>query len=560
LFLCIGESQTMNLAATSAPHRDGLAGGNSFSWEFTRPMPVPPPSSPSDAGPAPAVPPLRSRFDGPARSDWREYASVIAVVIALTAAGTQVPESYYTTVGLVFLLAINVMSLRVGRGPILTAGVLLALIWDYRFVKPYYDIGIENLHDALLFIIYLIVALIAGQFTTRIRAQAANERLLQERATALFQFTRDLAEAKTLLEAASAAITQMDELLGARTALALASPTPATHLPRFIGSFFVYERERQVAMLALQQRRPTGRFTDVRLTSEGYYVPLLRGDQAFGVLGVKVGPHDVLTRGQRELLDAFAQQLALIVERDHLRAASEREKLLAASEKLHRALLESVSHELRTPLAVITATTEELAEVNTPEQAELVGEIRAAGQRLNRLVGNLLDQTRLESGALKPHVDWCDTQDIINAALEDTQEAMAGHPLTVQIADEAALVRADFALTEHILSNLLINAAWHTPLGTPVSLTVGIAAEGTRLFFQVADRGPGFPKAMREQLFHKFSRGPAAPVGGLGLGLSIVRGFAAAQGGEVVLDDQPGGGACITLYLSHTVSDNPPPE
>jgi len=278
------------------------------------------------------------------------------------------------------------------------------------------------------------------------------------------------------------------------------------------------------------------------------------------VMGVKLSPAEILTLGQRDLLDAFAQNLALVVERAQLRAASEREKLLAESEKLHRALLESVSHELRTPLAVIAATSEELVETMTAEGAELAAEIQEASRRLNRLVANLLDQTRLESGALRPAMDWCDPQDLINAAVESTRDALAGRPLKIVLPEDMPFVRADFALTEQVLVNLLLNAGLHTAAGGGVSLTAGIEQEGGRAFFAVADRGPGFPPLLRVELFKRFSRGASAPPGGLGLGLSIVQGFVAAQGGEVKLGDNPGGGAIVTFFLPHTAPENPPPE
>jgi two-component system sensor histidine kinase KdpD len=495
-----------------------------------------------------------------ARSGWREYALVVAVIAALTGVGLLLPKSYYVQIGLVYLLAINLLSLRVGRGPLLTAGVLSAFIWDYLFVYPYFNIAIAHLQDVMLLVTYFVVALVAGQLTAQIRAQAHLEHLRQVRATALFQFTRALAEAKTLAEAADTAVRQINDLLGVQTALAFVNEDGLTLAPWGQTSSPLNERERDIAFLAFRSRQPAGRFTHAHSDCAGYYTPMIRDDHAWGVLGVQARPGESLTVGQRDLLDAFAQQLALMVERTYLRAAGEREKLLAESEKLHRVLLESVSHELRTPLAVINATTEELADANIPACTEIVEEIRAAGQRLNRLVGNLLDQTRLESGALRPRVDWCDPQDLVNAAVEGTRDALADHPLEIFVPENMAFVRADFALTEQSLANLLLNAALHTPPGTPVSITAGIESSGKRAFFVVADRGPGFPATTRDELFHKFTRGATAPAGGLGLGLSIVQGFISTQGGEVTLGDNPGGGAKITLYLPHTAPDNPPPE
>ena len=271
-----------------------------------------------------------------------------------------------------------------------------------------------------------------------------------------------------------------------------------------------------------------------------------------GVLGVHAPPGAALTAAQRNLLEAFAGQITLIIEREQLRAATEAGKLLAESERLHRALLDSVSHELRTPLAVITAALEDLAEAAPPGGAGLIGEMRTAARRLNRLVGNLLDQTRLESGALRPRVDWCDARDLVNAAVAATSDALSDHPLEVSVPEDFPPLRADFALTEQVLANLLLNAALHTPRGTPVSIAAGLEAGGHRAFFTVADRGPGMPAAMRGRLFKKFARGEAARAGGLGLGLAIVGGLAAAQGGEVSLEDNPGGGARFTVYLPHS--------
>jgi two-component system sensor histidine kinase KdpD len=331
-------------------------------------------------------------------------------------------------------------------------------------------------------------------------------------------------------------------------------------LPHPFGSQTIEGKERAVATWAFQHRRPAGRFTDTLPASTGYYVPLVREERAMGVLGLILPPEAALTLAQRDLLESFAQQLALIVERDHLRAAGEREKLLAESDKLHRVLLDSVSHELRTPLAVITGSLENLADAPPDLRATLVEEARAAARRLNRLVGNLLDQTRLESGALRPRLDWCDARDLVNAAIEGVRDALVVHPLEIVVPDDLPPVRADFALTEQALANLLLNAARHTPDGTPIFLTAGLDRAGRRMFFTVADRGPGFPLAMRDRLFKKFERGDAAKAGGLGLGLSLVRGFVTAQGGEIMVGENPGGGAVFTIYLPHTAPQSPPQE
>lgn len=500
------------------------------------------------------------RFESMPESELREFGLVLAVLVTLTFGGLFLPATYYLAEGLIYLLAVIVLSLKVGRWPVLLAGCLSALTWDYLFIPPRFTFAITRFEDALLFGTYFVVAVVSGQLTARIRAQARYERLREQRATALFHLTRALAEAKTLDDAVFAALRQIDELFDAESSLALPDGPAGDLMPHFAASFSLEEKERGVAEWAFRRRRSAGRFSDTLPGSQGFYVPLVREDAAVGVLGVKVAPDRSLSLAQRDLLEAFARQLAMVIEREHLRAASEREKLLAESEKLHRTLLDSVSHELRTPLAVITTATETLEHAGAEQQPGLLTEIRAATRRLNRLVGNLLDQTRLESGALKPRFDWCDTQDLVNAAVESARDALEGHPLEIVIPSDLSPIRADFALMEQSLGNLLLNAAMHTPPNTSIFVTTGLERGGQRVFFTIADRGPGFPPAMKERLFKKFARGDAARAGGLGLGLSIVRGFIAAQGGEIVVGENPGGGAVFTVYLPHTPPGEVPIE
>lgn len=504
------------------------------------------------------VPPERTEKAG-TWIDWspitasplREYMEVLAAIGVVSLAGwALVPFTGYLSVGLLYLMAVIVLSLRVGRWPVLVAGILGAVIWDYFFIPPLFTFVISKFEDGLLFVMNFAVALIAGQLTARVRAQERHERAREARATAMFQLTRALGAAKTLDEAVFAALRQADELFGARTALLLSEDGgPLT--PHFAGSFTLDDRERGVADWVWRQGRKAGRFTDTLPSAEGFHVPLLREGKALGVLAVRAEPGQGLSLAQRDLIEAFAAQIALQVERENLRAAGERQKFLEESEKLHRVLLDSVSHELRTPLAVIAAVFENIAGQDGAVRGSLLAEGRTALGRLNRLVKNLLDQTRLESGALRPHPVWCGASDLVQAAREGAAEVLEGHPLEVIVPDNLPPLFADFALTEQALGNLLMNAAVHTPAGSPIFVTAGIEGGGRRIFFTVADRGPGFPPAMRDRLFKKFARGDAARAGGLGLGLSIVGGFIAAQEGEVVVGENPGGGAVVTIYLPH---------
>jgi two-component system sensor histidine kinase KdpD len=497
----------------------------------------------------------------PARvSPGREYAEVFGVLGAITALGWIVPHSGYLSVGLFFLLAVIVLSLRVGPGPVLVAGVVSALTWNFLFIPPIFTFAIARFEDGLMFVTYFVVAVISGQLTARVRAQARNERIREDRATALFHLTQALSAARTLDDAVFAALRQADEYFGATSALLLDDGNGSALMPHFAGSFSVSDKERGVADWAWRNRKKAGRFTDTLPSAEGFHLPLIREDTAIGVLILRMPPEAVLTLSQRDLADSFAAQLAQLVEREQLRAAGEREKLLAESDKLHRTLLDGVSHELKTPLAVLSSAVENLAKADEATRANLAAEIRTATRRLNRLVSNLLDQTRLESGALRPHLDWCDGHDLVNAAIDGVSESLDGHPFEASIPKDLPLFRADAALMEQVIANLLLNAALHTPQGTEIFLAAGVDRAKSRIFFTVADRGPGLPAAMRERLFQKFQRGDAAKAGGLGLGLSIIRGFVTAQGGDVVAGENPGGGAVLTVYLPFTPHGNVPTE
>jgi two-component system sensor histidine kinase KdpD len=500
---------------------------------------------------------LRPSLNSPGR-EYGEVAGVLAVLTLLN--WFIVPHTGYLAVGLVYLLAVIALSLRVGRGPVFAAGVLSALTWNFLFIPPLFTFVIAKFEDGMMFGTYFVVALIAGQLTARIRAQERHERLREERATALFHLTQALSAARTLDDAVFAALRQADRLFAAQTALLFDTDGSAELTPHFAGSFTLTDKERGVADWSWRNRRNAGRFTDTLPASEGFHVPLVREDKAIGVFVVRVPPEAALTLAQRDLAGSFATQLALVVEREQLRAAGEHEKLLAESEKLHRALLDGVSHELKTPLAVLGAAAESLAGADDATRTSLAAEIRTATRRLNRLVNNLLDQTRLESGALQPRLDWCDAHDLVNAAVDGIRESLAGHPFESAVPDELPLFRADSALMEQVIANLLLNAALHTPEGTPIFLAAGLEQGRARIFFTVADRGPGLPPAMRERLFQKFQRGDAARAGGLGLGLSIIRGFVTAQGGEIVAGENPGGGAVFTVYLPFTPHGRVPSE
>jgi two-component system sensor histidine kinase KdpD len=294
-----------------------------------------------------------------------------------------------------------------------------------------------------------------------------------------------------------------------------------------------------------------GKFTANAAQIDTLFVPLNSGGRTQGVMGLSFGASAPPSLQQRDLLQAFSQQIALALDRQRLREQSENSKLIAQSERLGKALLNSISHEIRTPLAAIKSATGTLTDLRadplSEDQRALVAEIQEASDRLDGLVGKVLDITRLETGSVKPKLKLCDVNDLVHMAIKDTRKLLRDHKLEVELAPALPLVLADYVLLQEALKNLLANAACHTPPGTLVQ--VGARTRDDSLLLSIADRGPGIPPASLPRVFDKFFRGSNAPTGGTGLGLSVVKGFVEAQGGQVTVENRLGGGVVFTIRM-----------
>lgn len=488
----------------------------------------------------------------------KDYGEV-TVIIALVTLGAWFLPIDYRIFSDIYLLAVIALCLRVGRWPILYAAILSALAWNFFIVPPRMSFSALDVKDGIFLGAYFVVALVAGQLTARLRSQQKRERERERRATALFRLSQAMSSAKTFDEGVEAALRQADALFDARSCLLL--PNTEGNLVAHPASSMQVPEADHAAMLALWNSKPN-ESAPSRSTAELsiLHLPLQRADTKLGMLCLGWTEPVRLQPRQRELSEAYAAQIALLLERERLRSASEREKLLIESERLHRTLLDSVSHEIKTPLAVLRSASEGLDAEDAKRRQELAREIRTATRRLDHLVANLLNQTRLESGALKPQLDWCDARDLIGAARRAVAESLGGRQVRISIPEDMPLFMADAVLMEQVIANLLLNASRHAPQGDEIQATAGIDFEGKRVFIAIADRGPGIPAELRPRLFQKFQRGNAAHAGGLGLGLSIVRGFMQAQGGEVEADNNPGGGARFTLFLPHKDHETVPNE
>lgn len=488
-------------------------------------------------------------------SGWKQYAVALAIIVGVALVNAVLGQFTGPRVlGLVFLLAVVLLALFLGRGPVFFAGTISALIWDYYFLPPRFTFIISSAEDAVLFGAYFVVAAVLGQLVARIRTQEAAERRREHRALALYQLTHELAQAGTRDEVVWQLMTEVNRALHAQVAIVLPIGQGLEAHPDSL--LELTDKDLSVAYWAFHHRQPAGRFTDNLPGPETMHLPLMTERAVLGVLVVKL-PDETLTLAQRDLLEAYARQAALVLDRVALRAAAEQSKLVAESERLSNALLNSISHELRTPLAVITSATSNLASARHESGAlpdPMIGEIQEAAARLNRLVGNLLEVSRLEAAHVRAKLDWCDAADLIHTTLRLLARELAGREVKTQIAKQMPLVRLDFTLTQQALSNLLLNAAIHTPAGTPISIEARMRDNFLEL--SVSDKGPGLSPEILPKVFDKFVRAPSSPAGGSGLGLAIVKGFVEAQGGQVIAANRPDGGAVFTMRLPQM---EPPP-
>jgi two-component system sensor histidine kinase KdpD len=498
-----------------------------------------------------------------ARPDVRRYLLSLGIIVAVTAINLLIlPVVGYRAVAIVYLLVVSVLGTFLGMGPVLLAAASSAFIWDFVFIPPQMTLDVSDVGDALMLGMYFVVALVTGTLTARLRAQEIAGVRGERRATALYTLARELAAARTLDDVVKTVVEQLGRALDADVVVLL--PDGSRRLfpkPYPAGSQQpLSDKEAAVADWAFQKGKMAGRFTDTLPSAEALYVPLRAPSATMGVLRVGVHVKTPPSVDQQNLLATFASQAALAIERMALDEKARQTSILAESERLYKTLLNSVSHELRTPLATITGAASSLVDPNVrgdPEAtAALSQEIQEAAGRLNRVLENLLDMTRLESGQLQLRLEWCDMNDLITGALNRASADLAGHEVIRDVAANLPLVRMDLPLMEQALYNLLHNAAVHTPAGTRVRVTAKV--EGSQLLIAVADRGPGLPPADLKRVFEKFYRAPGAPVGGVGLGLSVTKGLVEAHGGDIAAENRANGGVRFTIRLPLAEPPNMP--
>lgn len=460
-----------------------------------------------------------------------------------------------TNVALVFLMAVLASAVTAGLRPALLASVLGALAFNFFFLPPLYTLNVSDPESVVALAFFFGVAVIASNLAARVQRQASAARQRARTTEDLYLFSKKLAGTGTLDDVLWATAFQIASMLKLRVVLLLPEGGTLTVKAGYPPDDSLVDADIAAANWASDNDHPAGRGADTLPGAKRLYLPLRTGRTAVGVVGLdndKQGP--LLTPEQQRLLDALIDQAALAIERVQLVADVDQAKLAAEADRLRSALLTSISHDLKTPLAAIMGAAGTLRDYSSsiPEtdRTELLSTMIDESERLNRFIANLLDMTRLESGATEPNFALHYVGDVVGTALRRAAKITASHQTEVELQSDLPMLRLDPVLFEQVLFNLLDNAAKYAPAGTTITIR-GWTDDGSAVL-QVIDEGPGIPQDDLERVFNSFYRVRKIDhvQAGTGLGLSICRGFVEAMAGTITASNRTDrSGAIFTIRL-----------
>ncbi len=487
---------------------------------------------------------------------WRNYLLGLGLVLLATLAGHLVQRFFApANIIMIYLLCVTVSAVFGGFGPSILVSILGVLTFDFFFVPPYLTFEIADTQYIFTFIALLLVGLTISYLTSRVRRQTEIAQLRERETAALYALGRDLAISGDLDSYINAIVKRIKETLGHDVTIFLPDTQNRGVLKPYAGDskINVDGNELTAAVRSFQQQKTVGHGTDTLRNAGARYLPLITARGSVGVIALSLTDKtDELTIEQERLLRAYADLAAVAI--DGIRLADELQdaRVLKATEKLQTALLNAISHDLRTPLVsvigVLSSLQEEGIGLDDDAKRNLIQVASEEADRLNHLITNLLDESRLEAGAITLSKQLYEVQDLIGAALEQLGSRTGTHPIKIDIPAEMPFIYVDFGLLVQTLVNILENALKFSPPDQPIEIK-GRQVD-SEVHIEIADYGIGIPEQDLTHIFDKFYRIKRPDnVAGTGLGLSISRGIVEAHNGRIEAANRPGGGTIIRLIL-----------
>lgn len=481
---------------------------------------------------------------------------IVILVIGLTALICRplADQQGYYIVSFVLLFVVSVMAVFLGIGPILLASTVSALAWNYFFIPPHYEFHIERTEDKLMFASFFFIALINGVLTNRIRRQEKLALEREERTNAIFELTRELSNTSGINEILDVAYKDVRKYFNALSIYFLSGKDNKTDILARQGKGRDHARvDHTIAAWVFKNAMKAGRFTEFYDETALTYYPLTGKRISPGVIAIEF---DKPLSGEKETFwIGYLTQISNALERELLSELALKARILDESDKLYKTLFTLISHEFRIPIATVMGASDTLLMPQTTDSDRtlLITEISKASSRLNHLVENLLNMSRLESGKISVHPDWCDMNDLLNKVARILKQELEQFNLVSSIPADMPLVRLDFGLAEQVIFNLILNSCQYTPAGSTIRFETNYL-EG-HLIIIIEDNGPGFPPDFLDKVFNKFVRVNSSKAGGLGLGLSIVKGLVEAHNGTVSVANKKSGGARFEITIPAEIMD-----